>query len=305
LAASAKPTPTSAAPEMRQERQIHANGVDFVYLTQGKGPLVLLVHGFPDTAHTWSSQIQAPSQDGYRVIAPYLPGYLPSRVAENAFFDKASLVHGIAGLIEAVSAGEKLHYIGQDWGAIIGYALCAARPDLLQSAVLMAVPHPQIVNKNLLVPKHIQRSFHWWFFQQADLPEQALLANDMAFIDYLWQYWCVTGYEDSEHIAQVKACLRQTGVLKTALAYYRAMFDLTKADPTLHELRSAMQQSISVPTLAMCGADDLRAELMREQAPCFAGPYEYREVNNAGHFLHREQSSAVNALVLDWLKRSA
>ena len=237
------------------------------------------------------------------MIVPYLPGYLPSRVTDNAYFDKASLVNGIAGLIEAVSPGEKLHYIGQDWGAIIGYALCAARPDLLHSAVLMAVPHPQIVAQYLLVPKHIQRSFHWWFFQQAVLPEQALLANDMAFIDYLWQYWSVPGYEDSEHIAQVKHCLRQPGVLTTAMDYYRAMFDPAKADPALHELRSAMQHTITVPTLALCGADDMRAELMREQAACFGGPYEYREVPGAGHFLQREQSAAVNALLLGWLKR--
>jgi pimeloyl-ACP methyl ester carboxylesterase len=249
--------------------------------------------------------MDALSQAGYKVIVPYLPGYLPSRVAENAYFDKASLVNGIAGLIEAVSPGEKLHYIGQDWGAIIGYALCAARPDLLHSAVLMAVPHPQIVNTYLLVPKHIQRSFHWWFFQQAELPEAALLVDDMAFIDYLWQYWSVPGYEDREHIARVKQCLRQPGVLTTAMAYYRAMFDPAKADPALHELRAAMQHKITVPTLALCGADDMRAELMREQAACFGGPYEYREVPDAGHFLQREQSAAVNALLLDWLKRSA
>jgi pimeloyl-ACP methyl ester carboxylesterase len=242
---------------------------------------------------------------GYKVIVPYLPGYLPSRVADNAYFDKASLVNGIAGLIEAVSPGEKLHYIGQDWGAIIGYALCAARPDLLRSAVLMAVPHPQIVNNYLLVPKHIQRSFHWWFFQQAALPEQALLADDMAFIDYLWQYWSVPGYEDHAHIAQVKQCLRQPGVLTTAMGYYRAMFDPAKADPALHALRAAMQDSITVPTLALCGADDMRAELMREQVACFGGLYEYREVPDAGHFLQREQSAAVNALLLDWLKRFA
>jgi len=290
---------------MHEELHIHANGVDFVCLAQGSGPLVLLVHGFPDIPHTWSSQMQALSDAGYRVIAPYLPGYLPSRVADNAYFDKASLVHGIAGLIEAMSPGQKLHYIGQDWGAIIGYALCAARPDLLHSAVLMAVPHPQIVNNHLLVPKHIQRSFHWWFFQQAELPEQALLANDMAFIDYLWQYWSVPGYEDHAHIAQVKQCLRQPGVLTTALAYYRAMFDPAKADPALHALRAAMQHPITVPTLALCGAQDMRAELMREQAACFSGPYEYREVPDAGHFLQREQSAAVNALLLDWLKRFA
>jgi len=176
---------------------------------------------------------------------------------------------------------------------------------LLHSAVLMAVPHPQIVNTYLLVPKHIQRSFHWWFFQQAVLPEQALLANDMAFIDYLWQYWSVPGYEDHEHIARVKQCLRQPGVLTTAMAYYRAMFDPAKADPALHALRAAMQHKITVPTLALCGADDMRAELMREQAACFGGPYEYREVPDAGHFLQREQSAAVNALLLDWLKRPA
>jgi pimeloyl-ACP methyl ester carboxylesterase len=127
----------------------------------------------------------------------------------------------------------------------------------------------------------------------------------MAFIDYLWQYWSVPGYEDHEHIAQVKQCLCQPGVVKTAMAYYRAMFDSAKADPVLHELRAAMQNTISVPTLALCGAEDMRAELMREQADCFDGLYEYREVPNAGHFLQREQSAAVNALLLDWLKRFA
>ena len=288
---------------MQQELHIRANGVDFVCLTQGNGPLLLLVHGFPDIPQLWSSQMQALSSAGYRVLAPYLPVYLPSRVAENAFFDKASLVHGIAGLIEAVSPGDKLHYIGQDWGAIIGYALCAARPDLLHSAVLMAVPHPQIVNQHLLVPKHIHRSFHWWFFQQAELPEQALLANDMAFIDYLWEYWSVPGYQDSEHLRQVKDCLRQPGVLRTAMDYYRAMFDPAKADPSLHALRAATQHTITLPTLALCGAQDMRAELMREQAACFGGPYEYREVPDAGHFLQRENSAAVNALLLDWLAR--
>ena len=290
---------------MQQELHITANGVDFVCLAQGRGPLLLLVHGFPDMPQSWSAQMDALTQAGYRVIAPYLPGYLPTRVAENAFFDKASLVNGIAGLIEAITPGEKLHYIGQDWGAIIGYALCAARPDLLHSAVLMAVPHPQIVAEHLLTPKHIQRSFHWWFFQQTELPEAALLADDMAFIDYLWQYWSVPGYEDREHIARVKQCLRQPGVLTTAMAYYRAMFDPAKADPGLQSLRESLKNRISVPTLALCGADDMRAELMREQAACFDGPYEYREVPNAGHFLQREQSAAVNALLLDWLNRFA
>jgi len=286
------------------EIEVQGDGVDFVCLTQGRGPMVLMVHGFPDIPQTWAAQMQALADAGYQVVAPYLPGYLPSRMTANAAFDKASLVNAIAGLIQLISPQQKLHYVGQDWGAIIGYALCAARPDLLHSAVLMAVPHPQIVAEHLLEPKHIQRSFHWWFFQQAALPEQALMANDMAFIDYLWQYWCVPGYQDPEHIAKVKSCLREPGVLQTALAYYRAMFNSGPANPALLGLHEAMQRSITVPTLALCGADDLRAELMREQAPFFKGPYTYTEVPRAGHFLHREQSSVVNSLVLAWLSNS-
>lgn len=284
--------------------ELQVGGVNFVCLTQGQGPVVLLVHGFPDIPQTWDGQMRALADAGYQVVAPYLPGYLPSRVAPNAYFDKASLVYAIAGLIEALSPQQKLHYVGQDWGAIIGYALCAARPELLHTAVLMAVPHPQVVAANLLVPKHIQRSFHWWFFQQAQWPEQALIANDMAFIDYLWQYWCVTGYEDRDHIELVKKCLRQPGVLDTALAYYRAMFDASQGDPALLALREAMQRTITVPTLALCGEDDMRAELMREQNAHFAGPYTYKEIPHAGHFLHREQSLVVTSLLLDWLSNS-
>jgi len=194
--------------------------------------------------------------------------------------------------------------LGALLGAIIGYALCSARRDLLHSAVLMAVPHPQIVAQHLLVPKHVQRSFHWWFFQQAELPEQALMANDMAFIDYLWHDWSVPDFQDKEHIAQAKTWLSQPGVMTTALAYYRAMFDMTKADPALTALRENMNRKIALPTLALCGAQDMRAELMREQAPCFAGHYEYQEVANAGHFLQREQSQAVNEHLLRWLART-
>ena len=283
---------------------IRANGQSFACLSQGSGPKVLLLHGFPDIATTWSHQMDALAQAGYCAVAPYLRGYPPSSVPSGGFFDKATLVQDLAALIEVVGGGEPLHFVGQDWGAIIGYALCAARPQLIRKAVLMAVPHPEVVAQHLLEPKHIQRSFHWWFFQQPNFPEAALRANDMAFIDYLWQYWCVAGYEDSEHIAKVKSCLREPGVLQTALAYYRAMFDTKQADPALGALRDAMQRPITLPTLALCGADDLRAELMREQAAQFAGPYAYKEVPCAGHFLHREQSKAVNTLLLDWLSNS-
>ena len=293
----------TASTNIINELYISTKDVDFVCLTQGDGPLVLLVHGFPDIPHSWSAQMEALSEAGYRVVVPYLPGYLPAPVKQPTYYDKASLVHYFSALIEAISLDKKIHYIGQDWGAIIGYALSAARPDLLASAVLMAVPHPDIVANYLFAPKHVHRSFHWWFFQQKDLPEKALLADDMYFIDYLWQYWSVPHYNDADHLKKIKDCLRQDGVIKNSLAYYRAMFDQDLMNPSLHALRSKISNTISIPTLALCGEKDMRAELMREQGDCFSGLYEYREVPDAGHFLQREQSHEVNQLLLDWLAK--
>ena len=283
--------------------RIHANGLYFAYLEQGSGPLVLLLHGFPDNALTWSHQMSALSEQGYRVVAPYLRGYLPTAIPAGGFFDKATHVADVVALIRALNGGNPCHLVGQDWGAIIGYGVLAAHPELVSRAVLMAVPHPGQVTKSLLDPKHIHRSFHWWFFQLADLPEKALLENDMAFIDYLWTYWTTEGYQDKAHIQSVKETLAQPGVLTATLAYYRAMFDSSKADPSLSSLREAMTRPITVPTLALCGADDLRAELMQDQSQYFLNEYAFKLIDRAGHFLHREQPQAVSQQLIEWLKK--
>ena len=280
---------------------IRANGLNFAYLEQGDGPLVLLLHGFPDTAQTWSHQMQVLAAAGYRVVAPFLRGYPPSEIPIEGYYDKATLASDIAALIKALGGGVPVHLVGQDWGAIIAYAVLAAHPDMVRRAVVMAVPHPAEVNKSLLLPKHVQRSFHWWFFQLPHLPEKALAENNFAFIDYLWDYWTSPGYSDAAHIASIKQMLKQPRALAATLGYYRAMFDAQKMDPQLESLRRAMERKITVPTLALCGADDLRAELMTEQAQYFSGEYRFELVAGAGHFLHREQPTQVTRLLLDWL----
>lgn len=282
---------------------VTVNGLKMAYLDQGSGPIVLLLHGFPDIASTWEKQIACLTKNGYRAVAPFLRGYAPTEVPTGAFFDKATLVEDIAALIRAISPNAPIDMVGQDWGAIIGYSVCAAYPELLKRAVLMAVPHPMIVAQNLLVPKHVHRSFHRWFFQMEKFPEEAILANDMAFIDYLWQYWTVAGFEDQAHIRLIKDTLKQPGVLTATLDYYRAMFDASKADPALSQTREKMNGVIAVPTLALCGAEDLRAELMMQQEPYFSGEYAFELIPQSGHFLHREQPTLVNHAILDWLKQ--
>ncbi len=283
-------------------KRIRANGLDFAYVEEGDGPVVLLLHGFPDTARSWSYQMPALASAGFRAVAPWLRGYSPTEIPHEGFYDKATLASDIAALISGLAGGKPVHLVGQDWGAIIGYAVLAAYPELIRRAVLMAVPHPEPVAKSMLDAKHVHRSFHWWFFQVPELPEKALARNDFAFIDYLWNYWCSPGFDDAAHVAEVKRMLAQPGVLAATLGYYRAMLDPHKADPRLETVRRAMNRPIGVPTLALCGGDDLRAELMTDQAQYFCGEYRFEIVPGAGHFLHREKPRHVTQLILDWLR---
>lgn len=282
---------------------VRANGLDFAYLEEGTGPVVLLLHGFPDTAHTWSHQMPALAAAGYRAVAPYLRGYPPTEIPRDGFYDRGTLATDVAELIRQLGDGAPVHLIGQDWGAAIAYSVLAAFPELVRRAVVMAIPHPAQIAKSLLDARHVHHSFHWWFFQLPGIPEMALAENDFAFIDYLWQRWTSPGHEDAAHIAGIKRMLAEPDALPATLGYYRAMLDPQKADPRLETTRQAMARPIPVPTLALCGSDDLRAELMTGQAQYFTGEYRFELVAGASHFLHREKPAEVTRLVLDWLGR--
>jgi len=278
-----------------KERRVKANGIEFAYLEEGRGPTVFLLHGFPDNAHTWSHQIPALSAAGYRVVAPFLRGYPPTQTPAGGYYGRSTL---------ALGGGEPVFLVGQDWGAGITYNVIAAFPELVRRAVAMAIPHAAQIRRTLLdSPKHVHDAFHWWFFQLPGLPEAAILANDMAFIDYLWNDWS-PGHQDPAHIAEIKRMLALPGALAATLGYYRAMIDPAKSDPALQDINEACERPIRVPTLALCGSNDLRSEMLEPQKEFFAGPYEWAILEGCGHFLHRERPDEVTRHVIDWLQRS-
>ena len=285
---------------------VDANGLRFACIEAGgcgaPRPLVLMLHGFPDNAWTWEHQFGPLVAAGYRVVAPFLRGYPPTEIPASGYYDGATLAQDIRGLILVLSPAEPCFLVGQDWGAALSYGVLAAFPDLVRRAVLMAIPHPAEMAASLTDPAQIKRAFHWWYFQLPGLAESSVPHDDYAFIDYLWADWS-PGFDHSDHIARVKETLRQPGALAAAIGYYRAALNPALHDPALEYLRARLGGSISVPTLALCGGDDIRRGPMAAQAPHFTGDYAYRDIPGAGHFLHREQPDAVNALILEWFAR--
>lgn len=289
-----------------QPRSVVANGIRYAYLEEGpaQGRLLLLLHGFPDNALSWEKQMPVFAQAGYRVVAPYLRGYPPTQVPAGGYYDRATLALDVRALIEALGGGRPALLVAQDWGAAIAYGVLGAFPDLVERAVLLAVPHPVQIRRTLRrSPKHVLRSFHWFLFQLPWLPEALCRAGNFAFIEFLWWLWS-PAYRDRDHVARIKDMFAQPGALEAALAYYRAALKPAFQDPALAELRARLDRPTPVPTLVVCGSRDLRREMLPRQGEFFTGPYEWLTVAGAGHFLHREQPEEVNRLALDWLSRA-
>jgi epoxide hydrolase 4 len=282
---------------------IDANGIRFAYLEAGPaaGPLVLLLHGYPDNAHSWEHQLPVLAAAGYRVVAPFLRGYPPTEVPPGGYYDRATLAMDVKGLIEKLNAGEPAYLVAQDWGAAIGYGVLGAFPELIRRAMILAVPHPLIVRRTLArSPRQVIRSFHWFLFQLPWLPERLSRAGNFAFIEFLWWLWS-PAYDDRAHVAQVKTMLAEPGAVEAGLAYYRALLDKRRWNPALRDVAERLDRPTPVPTRVACGDHDMRREMLEAQRALFTGPYEWCVVEGAGHFLHREQPAAVNRLILEWL----
>jgi pimeloyl-ACP methyl ester carboxylesterase len=282
-----------------KEGTVRANGIEFAYIEEGDGPLVLLLHGYPDIAQTWTHQIHALAAAGYRAVAPNLRGYPPTEVPEDGYYDAATLANDVIGLIDEL-AGEPSYYVGHDWGAAIGYRTVAAYQDRFKRVAMLSIPHPLTLFAGLLNhPAHIQGVFHFWFFQLQGLPEEALKANDYAMIDYLWKIWSPK-LDDPEHRAAVKNSVSQPGALEASINYYRAALGSIPGDPALDDQQAGLLGTSAVPTLTIVGGDDPNGNDAEAQRPMFAGPLEISVVEGTGHFLHLEKPDEVSKLLVDW-----
>lgn len=264
-------------------------------VTQGSGPPVLLLHGFPEFWYSYRHQMQALADAGFRAIAPDLRGYnLSDKPKGVRAYDVEKLMGDVEGLLRALGH-TRVHLVGHDWGGYLAWYIAARRPQLVSRLVILNGPHPKIMARELLTPSQLAMSWYIFFFQLPLLPEKLVTRREN--LDRILRGWspaAATAFTDQDIDAFTEA-MNKPGAATAAINWYRAVMR--------SPLRALRLPKIQAPTLVIWGELDrclglgqLRG-LEREVADLTIV-----RLPDAGHFVQQERASEVSARIAAFLK---
>jgi pimeloyl-ACP methyl ester carboxylesterase len=263
------------------------------YKDSGRGPAVVLLHGFPDTPLSWAGIADSLNQAGYRTIVPYLRGYHADTLVPGRPYDAFQIAKDAIGLLDALELDSAV-LVGHDWGAMAIYGAAALAPDRVRAIVPIAIPHPRTLKPGSATQAVglFVLSRHLLYFQ---LPwaEAGTRRNDFRYIDTLYQRWAPGWHGPARDAAvqRAKEAFATPEVLRGAIDYYRAMG--TKID-------RRVLAPIQCSGLMVAGGKDFGGHLgpYKKSQGLFGGGAELVVMPEAGHWPHREeQSQFTDALV--------
>lgn len=274
---------------LAEAKYITANGVRFAYLEEGTGPLVVLVHGFPDTAHTWDDVRPALAAAGFRAVSPFTRGYAPTDVPADGKYDAETLGTDVVELIDVLSDGEGAFLVGHDWGASAAYSAATLRPEKLHGLVTLAIPHPAGIRPS---PGLMWNVRHFFSLTRRNAAKK-VAANDFAYVDELVRRWSPGWQVPPDETKAVKAVFANPESLDAALAYYRAAVG--------KGLPASQRKRVAVRTVSFAGENDIvKPEQYDRARTRYTG--EYRVIRMpGGHFLHRQHPQIFNTHLVDVL----
>jgi pimeloyl-ACP methyl ester carboxylesterase len=285
---------------VRHER-IRTNNIELNVALAGPedGPLVVLLHGFPEFWYAWRKTIPALAAKGFRVAVPDQRGYNESdRPPGVRAYVLDELAKDVVGLISALGRRDAC-IVGHDWGAAVAWWLAMRFSASVSRLVILDVPHPLVMRRFLISdPAQLARSWYMGFFQLPALPEKVIAANDFAMFAEKAFGIARPGTFTAEEIEEYKHAWRKPGAMTAMLHWYRAIRYVIRDQPTAEEVR------IRMPALVIWGEDDAQVPVdMAAPSVGFCDHGRLEVIENATHWVQHEEPERVNALILQHLGR--
>jgi haloacetate dehalogenase len=271
-----------------QERTVLVGGLRMHYRHAGEGPLLVLLHGWPQTGHCWRHLI-GPLSAGYTVVAPDLRGYGRSDKPADGF-DKRTMADDVRGIMRLLGF-DTATVVGHDRGARVGHRWGLDHPDEVERLVVMdIIPAREMWRRMDLTLA--RRYWHWLFHLQPDLPELLAGANVAAYLGWFFERWTHNRAGlDEAAVAEYVRAFSAPGALRAGFDDYRASFP---ADSEHDDADAAAGRKLTMPVLALWGATGLfgqlpALEIWRDYADDVRGA----AIPDCGHFLAEEQPELV------------
>jgi pimeloyl-ACP methyl ester carboxylesterase len=288
---------TSLVPDGRtQLREGYAEVGDNVrlhYVEAGDGPLIVLLHGFPEFWFGWRLQISPLAAAGFRVVAPDTRGYnLSSRPKGIAAYSADRLADDIRGLIRERGA-ESAFVVGHDWGGTIAWTMAMKYPDVVDRLAILDAAHPRSLQKGLSHPRQLTRSWYFFFFALPDVPERVVRRDRFRFFQRFLRD-ARPAYTPQEMDRYVEAW-SQPGAPTAMIDYYRCSVRPPKG--TKSEIRA-----VSAPALVIWGQNDryLGPGVRTPDRADVPNLDRVEQVPDASHWVHHDAHERVTQLLIDF-----
>ena len=268
------------------------------YAVAGDGPLVVMLHGFPDHWYSWRKQIPALAEKGFRVVAPDMRGYnLSDKPRGVSAYRSERVAQDIVELVGHLGY-EQASFVGHDWGGAIAWTIATEHIDAVDRLAILSCPHPADFARRMWHPEQLRKSWYMFFFQLPALPEKALSSAAAKNLRRIYETEPRRPLSAEEIERQVDAMLTP-GTLRSAINYYRAAF---RTNP-LKVLGD--DRSIDKDVLVIWGEHDraLRPELATPGTR-FVPSCNTHVVPGAAHWVHWDEPGIVNDLLLAHLQRA-
>ena len=250
-------------------------------------PVVLLLHGWPDSHRLWRHQVPGLTAAGFRVVAPDLRGFGASdRPEDVAAYGLAHVLGDVVGVLDQLGV-DRAHVVGHDWGAAVAWAVGALVPDRVDHLVALSVGHPAAFRAAGLPQR--EKSWYMLLFQFEGIAERWLSDDDYAN----FRSW--SRHPDADAVI---AELSRPGALTASLNWYRANL------PPAALVEPALEvPPVARPTMGLWSKDDLALveENVTGSAAHVTGEWRYERIDGAGHWIPLDTPDELTALLLDFL----